>query len=319
MGRAGVLLVVAVLVVVIALPLSVILFRHQQPQAQRAAAPTPAPASGSPAASAILWGMWIKDAEGQADKQAVIAARESTLGHHLDVFHWFESWDTSWGSVSPLVDSLDSSGRTPMITWEADKPTLSQIAQGRYDAYIDSWARGAASRKPHEIWIRIFHEFNDPSSGGGYPWSIEDNPPATLIAAWRHVHDRFAAAGADNVRWIWNPDGVNLDSIAAGYPGDSYVDYTGWDSYGYDDAAAYQAVSRVTHKPMVIGEFGPSDSGQTSELQDFTTQVAGGSYPLIHALVYFDEGTYSIARNPSARDALRRMLASPSFSKPAQP
>jgi hypothetical protein len=285
----------------------VLIARHVETGSGRTPAPPPGPVSE------MLWGMWINEADGKADPRAIIAARESTLGHHLDVFHWYKSWDSSWSRANGLVDVVDDSGRIPMITWEADGRSLSRIAGGGYDSYIDSWARGAASKKPHEIWLRIFHEFNDPSSGGGYSWSIEDNSPADLVAAWRHIHDRFAAAGADNVRWIWNPDGVHQETIAKGYPGDAYVDYTGWDTYGYDNAAVYQNVSRITQKQMVIGEFGASDSGDVSGLDDFTTQVANGSYPLIRALVYFDEGKYSIARNPPARDALKQMLATPGF------
>jgi hypothetical protein len=259
----------------------------------------------------MLWGMWIKDSDGQPDPSAVIVSREAALGHRLDVFHWYESWDSSWSRTGGTVDIVGASGRIPMITWEADNRSVSRIAQGGYDAYVDSWAKGAASRKPHEIWIRIFHEFNIPQ----YAWSTEKNRPADLVAAWRHVHDRFAAAGADNVRWIWNPDGSNPSNISPGYPGDAYVDYTGWDTYGYEDPADYRAVSAVSQKQMVIGEFGPSDDGGVSGLKAFTGQVAGGSYPLIRAMVYFDEGRWAINGNPSVRDALKQMLASPAFRK----
>jgi hypothetical protein len=307
-GRTALLGLVAALVVVIALPLTVIVIRGgNNSQAPRRTAHTPQHAP----ASEMLWGMWIKDADGKPDPSAVIASREASLGHRLDVFHWFESWDSSWSGAGLLVDAVNASGRVPMITWEADKRPVSRIAQGDYDAYLDAWASGAASRKPREIWIRIFHEFNIPA----FTWSTEKNRPADLVAAWRHVHDRFAAAGADNVRWIWNPDGTYPGRISPGYPGDAYVDYTGWDTYGYDNPTNYQAVSAVSQKPMVIGEFGPSDDGGVSRMKEFTDKVAGGSYPLIRAMVYFDEGKWSINGNPSVRDALKQMLASPAFRK----
>jgi hypothetical protein len=308
-GRTALLGLVAALVVVIALPLTVIVIRSgdSDSQAPRGPAHTPQP---TPASSGMLWGMWIKDSDNQADPSAVIASREAALGHRLDVFHWYESWDSSWSRAGGTVDTVSASGRIPMITWEADNRSVSRIAQGGYDAYVDSWAKGAASRKPHEIWIRIFHEFNIPQ----YAWSTEKNRPADLVAAWRHVHDRFAAAGADNVRWIWNPDGSNPSNISPGYPGDAYVDYAGWDTYGYDNPTNYDAVRAVSHnKPMVIGEFGPSDDGGVPQLKEFTDQVARGTYPLIRAMVYFDEGRWSTGGNPSLRDALKQMLASPAF------
>jgi mannan endo-1,4-beta-mannosidase len=309
-GRTALLGLVAALVVVIAVPLTVIVIRsgNINSQAPRGGAPA---TQHSPAQGGMLWGMWIKDSDGQPDPSAVIASREAALGHRLDVFHWYESWDSSWSRAGGTVDTVSASGRIPMITWEADDRSVSRIAQGGYDAYVDSWAKGAASRKPHEIWIRVFHEFNIPQ----YAWSTEKNRPADLVAAWRHVHDRFAAAGADNVRWIWNPDGSNPSNMSPGYPGDAYVDYTGWDTYGYEDPADYRAVSAVSQKPMVIGEFGPSDDGGVSGLKGFTDQVAGGSYPLIRAMVYFDEGRWAIKENPSVRDVLKQMLASPAFRK----
>jgi hypothetical protein len=300
-GNRAVIALIAVLVLVIVLPLAFIFVRHTQSTSQQRV-----PQSG------LLWGMWIKDADGKADPRAVIANREAALGHRLDVFHWYESWDSSWSNVAPLVDTVDASGRIPMITWEADKRTVSRIAQGRYDSYIDEWARGAAGKKPNQIWVRIFHEFNIPATGGGYSWSIDVNKPADLVAAWRHVHDRFAAAGADNVKWIWNPDGSHSDKIASGFPGDRYVDYTGWDTYGYDNAHDYQVISALSHKPMVIGEFGPGDAPDSS-LPAFTKQIADGAYPLLRAVAYFDEGQWSIAGNASAKDALKQMLASRPF------
>jgi hypothetical protein len=317
--RLVVLALAAVVVLVVVVPASVLVLRYAQqgslyPPAPRTSEDTHPFAPTPP----ILWGMWIKDADRSGDPTPIIAAREATLGHRLDVFHWYESWDSNWSKVAGRVDTIAASGRIPMITWEAFDHPVDRIAGGAYDGYIDTWAKGAASNKPHTIWIRIFHEFNDPSSNGGYPWSIEANSPASLIAAWRHVHDRFAAAGADNVKWVWNPDGVNVDKTPSAYPGDQYVDYTGWDTYGYDNAKDYGVIAAISKKPMVIGEFGPGD-GPDSGLGRFTEEIAKGSYPLLHAVVFFDEGKYSVASNPSVRDSLKQMLASDAFKGGGSP
>ena len=318
-GRRRLIVLVAVAVVLLLALVPAALFIHhfQQQASPTVQAPHGAQQIHSAVAPGpVLWGMWIKEADGKQYPQPIIAAREATLGHRLDVFHWYENWDSDWSNVAGMVDLISGTGRIPMITWEAFDRPPERVAKGDYDAYIDTWARGAASKKPAEIWIRVFHEFNDPSSDGGYPWSIDDNSPARLIAAWRHIHDRFAAAGADNVKWIWNPDGVHIEDAPAGYPGDHYDDYTGWDTYGYDNANDYSVVSGVSKKPMVIGEFGPGD-GLDSGLQRFTQEVAGGAYPLLHAVVYFDEGKYAVGSSSSARDALRQMLASKAFASPA--
>jgi glycosyl hydrolase family 26 len=321
-GRRPVILVVvlAVLLLLIGVPLAAFVLRQAQNTGQDGPAGQATRGSGQqPSPTPLLWGMWIKDADGKPDPNPVIANREAALGHRLDVFHWYETWDSGWSRVGTRVETIATADRIPMITWEAFDRPPARIAKGDYDSYIDTWAQGAASKKPHELWIRIFHEFNDPQTGGGgYPWSIDANSAADLIRAWKHVHDRFVAAGADNVKWVWNPDGANQDKIQAGFPGDQYVDYTGWDTYGYDNMKAYDLVASISKKPMVIGEFGP-ESAQGTQLREFTGQIASGVYPRLHAVVYFDEGQYSIAKNPSFRDSLRQMLASPNFKQASSP
>ncbi len=206
-----------------------------------------------------------------------------------------------------------------MITWEAwgcgARFPLAEIAAGHYDTYLESWARGAATDR-HQIWIRIFHEFNDSQT---YPWSLSASGPATFVAAWRHVVDVFRAAGADNVRWIWNPDGdhVTQAGIRSAYPGDAYVDYLGWDTSStpaYDNAANYRVMERVWHKPMVLGEVGASEPGWLDRL---AARLNGGRAPRIRALVWFDVGPDSLDR-PHVAAAVRSMLAGPAFG-PAHP
>jgi len=56
--------------------------------------------------------------------------------------------------------------------------------------------------------------------------------PATYVAMWQHVVNYFRSAGVTNVKWVWAPNVDGGDgSMAAYYPGDSYVDYVGLDGY----------------------------------------------------------------------------------------
>ena len=59
-------------------------------------------------------------------------------------------------------------------------------------------------------------------------------PPATFVAAWRHIVTLFRDEGADNVTWLWTvnqwtPDGTG--PIAAWWPGQGYVTWVGIDGY----------------------------------------------------------------------------------------
>jgi len=238
---------------------------------------------------------------------------EASLGHHAAIVHWYASWTEGWDYDGDLTAQVLRSGRTPMITWEAWDRPLKAVAAGQYDAYIDSWARGMAANRPNPIYLRVFHEFNDPldpSIGSGYPWGIGGgtaNQPADLVAAWRHLHDRFAAAGATNARFVWSPDGVNLDvgRLRAAYPGDAYVDFAGWDTYGYDTAFDYQTLRNVTQKPFVLPEVGSTDPGW---VQDLAAKLGSGQYGGIQAVVWFDQDQSRLDANPAVAAALRSAL-----------
>src|SRR5438034_11485050 len=73
--------------------------------------------------------------------------------------------------------------------------------------------------------LDVCHEMD----GSRYPWGygVNGNPPADLIAAYRHVHDRFALAGATNVQFVWNVNFWNYSGVDQRdfYPGDAYVDW----------------------------------------------------------------------------------------------
>jgi hypothetical protein len=284
------------------------------PHASPACKPaTPGLGSGS----GILWGMYQTH---YPSNYATIQALQGDLGHPVNVVHWYAQWTdgqdsgfAGWNeNVGPIRQVL-ARGQIPMITWEAwgsgSSFPLSDIAAGKFDGYIDSWARGAASLKPQPLWIRLFHEFNDNTN---YPWQVPKNGPAVFVAAWRHVHDRFTQAGATNVAWIWDADGpsMNVDSLRAAYPGDQYVTYTGWDDYGYDSAADYRVMSAVSSKPMVLGEVGGTSPGW---LSTFTSLVDGGAMPLVRAVVWFDEKGSALETHPAALTAVRSLVSGHTF------
>ena len=127
------------------------------------------------------------------------------------------------------------------------------------------------------------------------------------MAAWRHIHDRFAAAGASNVRFVWCPDGVNLDMgmLRAAYPGEQYVDYAAWDAYDYDTAEAYQKLGQISGKPFVLPEVGSKDPGW---VQDLSAKLRSGGYGRIRAVVWFDEAEWRLDANPAVRSAVRGMV-----------
>jgi len=149
-------------------------------------------------------------------------------------------------------------------------------------------------------------------NGNWFPWSEQanGNAPGQYVAAWRHVHDIFAAAGATNATWVWCPFVEGGDSpvrLSSLYPGDAYVDWTGLDGYNWGTnpagpsgwssfdqlfAGSYDAItaSVAPSKPMMIAEVGSSENGgdKAAWIRDALAQIPA-NYPQVRAMLWFDK------------------------------
>jgi hypothetical protein len=197
--------------------------------------------SAAAASAGITTGVYIP---GAAQETELLDRYEAQVGQRAAIVHWYQPWgvESARGAwYQPELDTralqeIAGRGSTPMITWEAwgtlngaDPSRVRTIPTGVFDDYIDSWANGLRDFE-QLVYLRLFHELNNPS----YPWAYGNNGNTAedLIAAWRYVHDRFVAAGATNVEWVWSPTTVNnVTSFSALYPGDAYVDWLGVDGY----------------------------------------------------------------------------------------
>lgn len=142
----------------------------------------------------------------------------------LPVLSW-EPWLTDFDA--DLHPGLPPAG-------ERAEGGLRAVARGDYDFYVDRWARQARSHGG-PILLRFAHEMNDPYR---YPWGPQNNSAEDFVAAWRHVVERFRAAGADNVLWVWSPHPA-YGAFDAFYPGDGWVDWVGATVLNYGDAAPW--------------------------------------------------------------------------------
>src|SRR5258708_2831310 len=221
---------------------------------------------------------------------------DTAINRHSSIVHWFAQWgDNGAGNFSAnqpwmlsnvrSYTSVGVTGSTPFITWEPWGPApytagnntfpLQSIAAGSFDAYIDSWANGL-----HAYGGPVLLDFGHEMDGNWYPWGygVNGNTAADFIAAYRHVHDRFAQAGATNVQFvwtvdIWNPAGIDPTTL---YPGDAYVDWTaidvfnwgaaggGWASLsaGLDATHVYARLASLTAKPMMLGQWASAEVGR---------------------------------------------------------
>jgi hypothetical protein len=228
----------------------------------------------------FLWGAWIgkqyTGGEAPWSWEAVKAFEARNAGgKQINVVHWGAS--TFWSHdfnywLSPL-NRVRRAGAYSLVDVETGTVPLSQVTSGAYDSALRAWAAGAR-QWGHPFFLRFDWEMN----GGWEPWgttAINHNTPADFLAAWRHVHDIFTAAGASNVLWVWCPNAVaphhKMTDPAYVYPGASYVDWTCLDGYNFDRpwtsftrlySRSYHEITRLApDKPMIIGEVASTGRG----------------------------------------------------------
>jgi Glycosyl hydrolase family 26 len=208
--------------------------------------------------------------------------------------------------------SIRAYGAIPFFSWgsqsipgTADQSDfqLADILDGSYDAYIGKWATRAAEWG-HPFFLRFDWEMN----GSWFAWGAgaNGNQPGEFVAAWRHVHDIFTAAGAANATWVWCPYVNQSDTFASLYPGDAYVDWTcldgydwgtnpnanhGWSTFESLFNHSYAAVAEALapSKPLVIGETGASEYGGSKEgwIEEMFAALPA-RYPRIRGLLWFE-------------------------------
>jgi hypothetical protein len=235
-----------------------------------------------------------------------------------------------YGAIPVL--SLNSTASPPSLDQPAFR--LARIIDGSFDGYLQEFAQKAKAWG-HPFFLRFNWEMN----GFWFPWSegVNGNKRGEYVAAWRHVHDLFAAAGANNITWVWCPN-VNtygdLDKLGPLYPGDRYVDWTcldgfnwgvrrgapGWLSFNKIYHSTYRQVRRLApKKPMMIGEIASSDKGgsKAAWIKDMLRKVRT-RYRKVRAIVWHDvedRGTHWPIESSSrrARKAFRKGIGNRAF------
>jgi len=314
-------LLVAALAVVAA-ALLVYLTLHDGSKQQGAAVPAPA---------GIYLGMYAPNTEPGRFDTAEVEALETRLGRTFAIDHHYYEWR------DPFPGSLEQAdrdaGRIPMISWQPTGISLTDIAEGRYDDLLRARA-GALKQFDRPVLLRLAHEPN----GDWYTWSerydrgpaVAGNTAAMYVRAWRHAHDVFAQAGADNVSWVWS---VNFRDFPADngadryYPGDDAVDWVGIDAYNGGDALpgttwtgigpliAPLYATYAPRKPIMLTEVGSAEAGG-----DKAAWVAGLAaelprrYPEVKAVVWFSKDEWKVDSSPAALDAFSALAGSKTFS-----
>lgn len=167
------------------------------------------------------------EVSGAPDSLSPVDTIAAEVGKNPNLIGQYVSWDLPFDS-SAAANAVRY-GALYFVSWEPFKTTERSIADGGSDAYITRFAQ-AVKAFGEPVAISFGHEFN----GNWYPWGTSDTSAAEFVAAWRHIHDLFAKAGADNVIWVWNANIINPMpdvSLKPYWPGSSYVDWVGITGY----------------------------------------------------------------------------------------
>src|SRR5581483_3145963 len=229
------------------------------------------------------------------------------------------------GGVAQTSAKLGRSPRIQLVNWEPARVDFASIVGGRLDATIQARANSAKALGK-KFFLDFAAEMNGDEGWGG------NNAPL-YVAAWRHIHDVFVAAGATNVVWAWCPNVTDIHGGNANtmdyYPGDAYVDWTGVDGYNWGTKnGGWQSFEQVfqniypllaaKNKPILIGETSSCPAGgDKAKWIDEIVPTLRRRFPLIKGVVWFDidkECDWRISSSPESERAFVRMMNDPYFN-----
>ena len=295
----------------------------------------------------IYWGAWIEGKQtysylyGGTWSNApwstqTWAKYEQNVGKNPSIIHWGGGtfWDHSFSNWTGTLDLVQNAGALNLIDMDTGSTSLASIANGSEDAAITAWAQQAKAYG-HPFFLRLDWEMN----GGWFPWgttSSNQNTPAEYVAAWRHIHDIFAAQGATNATWVWCPnlEGGNTVPLSQLYPGDAYVDWTCLDGYNMGGSSqsfsslftqSYDDVLKIAPtKPMMVGEVASLEYGAGTKAAWISSMLSElpTSFPQIKAMVWFNwrndhNGTWEsneVESSPTSQAAFATGIASPYYA-----
>ena len=218
---------------------------------------------------------------------AFVSATKVTPNLLLYYSSWWEPFRSGFARAAALHHAV------PIVQINPLNVKLADIARGKYDRYIDSFA--AAIRKYRRpVIVGFGHEMNARWS----PWGDRHASPKTFVAAWRHIVSQFRKDKAKNVTWLWTVNVIDAHAHSANprpwWPGRNYVTWVGIDGYyrrpSWMFAALFgptiKAVRLLTRDPILISETGVAPSaGKPAKIVNLFAGVR--AYGLL-GLVWFD-------------------------------
>lgn len=235
--------------------------------------------------------------------------------------------------LTPL-ENVRRHGSIPFFSWGSEgtplglvqpRFALRNITAGKFDGFLTQFANGARNWG-HPFFLRLNWEMN----GDWFPWGVgvNGNRRGDYVRAWRHIHDIFDSAGAENVTWVWCPNVFQDEGLRSLYPGDDYVDWTcldgfnwgahktSWITFGRLFRHTYQLVRQIApDKPTIIGEVASTNLGgnKSAWIRNMLKRIPSG----IRGFVWYDANdqaaNWPIELAPEPLAAFRAGIQDPRF------
>jgi hypothetical protein len=263
-----------------------------------------------PAPCTIYVGGFISPTHGESPSQQIAstATFESQIGRKLALdMHYYQFTDAFPGIAEQ--DDLKN-GRIAFDSWHCGD-TDANIAAGVDDAIISKRAANIAAyggpvflRYKWEMNLTYNKKCQDPAHDVVESDGRVHYNPTYFQYAFDHIRAVFAANGASNVVWVFNPSSSGIDPDLY-YPGDNYVDWISFDHYDTnmkDFQDTFSALNKKggesyytypyfianhPNKPFIIGETGIAQTGQQMFIGG-ADQALQQAFPNILAMVYWD-------------------------------
>jgi mannan endo-1,4-beta-mannosidase len=276
-GRAKVIAVIITLSVIIAAVAGFELYN----------AGHPAQAASRTAAGSFI-GLYSHDSPAS---YAGVTAFTNATGARPNVTVYYSGWLEPF--KAGFATTAAHAGAVTLVQMDPTNISLTAIASGRYDGYLDSYAQAVRAYKA-PVLLSFGHEMN----GDWYSWAYKHTSPAVFVAAWRHVVTLFRTQKVRNVTWVWTVNNIvtqtGIPSPLPWWPGKSYVNWVGIDGYFTTSAETFSAVfgptvvsvRSITTDPILITETSATPaSAQPAKIADLFAGVR--LYDLL-GFIWFD-------------------------------
>ena len=259
--------------------------------------------------SALTWGLFEPKAPDDFTQMNYL---ETAMEYKFPILLNYTNFENTYRhpNLEYRLQNAYKQGKTLELTLQTSSTGAGEgnmvydVLNGEYDEFLENYAK-TVSDFDHPVLFRLGNEMNgDWCPYSGYNTSRD---PELFQDFYRYVYQIFADAGADNVIWIWNPNGKSFPDFEWNdevmyYPGDDYVDVVGLTAYNtgtyypgenwtaftalYDPI--YAKSTALYRQPLMITEFASSSVGgdKNQWIRDMFAQIA--SYPDIKVAVWWN-------------------------------